>query len=87
MNKKIYLVKKDPTASKSENEWIQMSGSEFYSFIKSAAAQGRYFICLTDDIGIPLMPKRARCMKVPLRRRPKTRLIWRYLLTNSICMQ
>ena len=34
MNKKIYLVKKDPTASKSENEWIQMSGSEFYSFIK-----------------------------------------------------
>lgn len=50
MNKKIYLVKKDPTASKSENEWIQMSGSEFYSFIKSAAAQGRYFICLTDDI-------------------------------------
>jgi hypothetical protein len=50
MHQKIFLVKKDPVASKSEIEWIQMSGSEFYSFIKSAEAKGRYFICLTDDV-------------------------------------
>ena len=50
MHQKIFLVKKDPAASKSEIEWVKTSGSEFYSFIKSVEAKDRYFICLTDDV-------------------------------------
>ena len=50
MNKKVYLVKKDPTCRKEEIEWRQLSGREFYAFVRSPQGKGRYFINLNDDI-------------------------------------
>ena len=42
---KIYLVK-NTQATEAMNEWIEMNGSDFYKFIKSPEAKGRYFIKL-----------------------------------------
>ena len=50
MNQTIYLVKKNPGASSQDTEWLQLTGREFYKFIRSPEGQGRYFIRLTDDI-------------------------------------
>ena len=50
MNQTIYLVKKDPAATGSKVEWLQLTGREFYSFIHSPEGKNRYFIRLTDDI-------------------------------------
>lgn len=50
MNRKIYLVKKDPTCKKADIEWLQLSGREFFRFLRSSESQGRYFIRLRDDI-------------------------------------
>jgi hypothetical protein len=50
MANKIYLVKKDPHSKKQSVEWLQLSGSDFYAFLHTPEAKGRYFIHLTDDI-------------------------------------
>ncbi len=50
MNRKIYLVKKDPTCKKADIEWLQLSGREFYAFTRSPQGKDRFFITLKDDI-------------------------------------
>lgn len=37
-------MKKDPKCRPEDIEWIEMSGEEFYRFVTSQEAQGRYFI-------------------------------------------
>lgn len=43
----IYLVKKNPNIPNSSDNWIEMSIDEYNAFVKTPAAQGRYFA----DIG------------------------------------
>lgn len=50
MSQKIYLVKKDPTATGSSIEWRQLTREQFRTFTKSPAGKGRYFVRLADDI-------------------------------------
>lgn len=47
MYKKFY-VKSNPNAHKEDIEWIEMTGREFYKFIKSPENKGRYFIDFED---------------------------------------
>lgn len=47
MYKKFY-VKRNPNAHKDAIEWIEMTGREFYKFIKSPENKGRYFIDFED---------------------------------------
>ena len=47
-----YFRKKDPLTEGSDICWIEMSGKEFYRFVNSPEAEGRYFICFDDDIVI-----------------------------------
>lgn len=50
MSQKIYLVKKDPSATGGNIEWRQLTREQFRTFTKSPAGRGRYFVRLTDDI-------------------------------------
>lgn len=50
MRQKIYLVKKDPSATGNNIEWRQLTREQFTAFTKSPAGKGRYFVRLTDDI-------------------------------------
>jgi len=43
---KIYLVKNTQATAKDMTDWIEMNGFDFYKFIKSPEANGRYFIKL-----------------------------------------
>ena len=43
-----YFKKKDPTAQ--IPEWIEMSGQEFYCFVRSHEGRGRYFIDFDDYV-------------------------------------
>ena len=45
---KQYYIKKDPSASGSDIEWIAISGKEFYQLITSHVGKGRYFIDMED---------------------------------------
>jgi hypothetical protein len=45
--KKIYLIWKDPAANTGRREWVQLTGREFYGFVRSPEAKGRYFIRLS----------------------------------------
>ncbi len=39
-----YFRKKDPLSEGGDICWIEMTGLEFYSFVNSKEAKGRYFI-------------------------------------------
>lgn len=41
---KQYYVKRDPSASGADIEWIAINGKDFYQLITSPAGKGRYFI-------------------------------------------
>ena len=45
---KQYYIKKDPSASGPDIEWIAINGKEFYQLITSPAGKGRYFIDMDD---------------------------------------
>ena len=45
-----YFRKNDPKCGQEEIEWIEMSGKEFYRFVKSPEGQGRYFIDMGDVV-------------------------------------
>jgi len=45
---KKFYVKRNPNAHKDAIEWIEMTGREFYKFIKSPENKGRYFIDFED---------------------------------------
>lgn len=47
---KQYYIKKDPSASDSDIEWIAINGKEFYQLITSPTGKGRYFIDMDDFI-------------------------------------
>lgn len=49
--KNIYLVKENPKAEKESVKWIEMTRAEFGVFIKSKAAEGRFFARLPKDLG------------------------------------
>ena len=46
MGRKRYFIKKNPETWEAEKEWIEMNGREFYQFISSDAAKGRYYALL-----------------------------------------
>ena len=50
MAKRVYLIWKDPTAPKTDDNWIQLSGKEFQEFCKTESARQRYFIRMGDDV-------------------------------------
>ena len=39
-----YYIKRDPSASGADIEWIAINGKDFYQLITSPAGKGRYFI-------------------------------------------
>lgn len=41
---KQYYIKRDPSASGADIEWITINGKDFYQLITSPAGKGRYFI-------------------------------------------
>ena len=41
---KQYYIKKDPSTSGADIEWIAINGKDFYQLITSPAGKGRYFI-------------------------------------------
>lgn len=41
---KQYYIKKDPSTSGTDIEWVAINGKEFYQLITSPAGKGRYFI-------------------------------------------
>ena len=41
---KQYYIKRDPSASGADIEWIAINGKDFYQLITSPAGKGRYFI-------------------------------------------
>ena len=43
---KIYLVKNTLASAQDVSEWIEMNGFDFYKFVKSPEAAGRFFIKL-----------------------------------------
>lgn len=45
---KQYYIKKDPSASGPDIEWVAINGKEFYQLITSPAGKGRYFIDMDD---------------------------------------
>ena len=45
-----YFRKNDPKCGQEEIEWIEMSGKEFYRFVKSPEGHGRYFIDMDDVV-------------------------------------
>ena len=45
-----YFRKQNPTAHGSDIEWIEMSGQDFYQFVKSPQNQGRYFIDMDNIV-------------------------------------
>ena len=46
----IYLVWKDPSAPKTQDNWKELSAEEYFDFRKSPESKGRYFIRMGDDI-------------------------------------
>ena len=50
MGKTIYLVWKDPSATKTPDNWKELSAEEFFDFRKSPESEGRYFIRMGDDM-------------------------------------
>ena len=44
--KTTYLVWKDPFCNGIDPDWQELSGREFYAFVRSPEAQGRYFVRL-----------------------------------------
>ena len=45
---KQYYIKKDPSTSGADIEWIAINGKDFYQLITSPAGKGRYFIDMDD---------------------------------------
>ena len=45
---KQYYIKKDPSTSGADIEWISINGKEFYQLITSPAGKGRYFIDMDE---------------------------------------
>lgn len=50
MNKKTYLVWKNPNCNGINPEWVSMNGKEFFQFIKKAENKKRYFMCLDNRV-------------------------------------
>ena len=45
---KQYYIKKDPSVSGPDIEWLSINGKEFYQLVTSAAGRGRYFIDMDE---------------------------------------
>ena len=49
MGHRRYFIRKDAKKAGKAKEWIEMEGDEFYRFLHTKEAKGRYFIQLTND--------------------------------------
>ena len=49
MGRRRYFIRKDTKTTGRTKEWIEMDGDEFYRFLRTEDAKGRYFIQLTND--------------------------------------
>ena len=49
MGHRRYFIRKDVKKAGKVKEWIEMEGDEFYRFLRTEDAKGRYFIQLTND--------------------------------------
>ncbi|MBP3509327.1 hypothetical protein [Oscillibacter sp.] len=65
---KRYYRKKDPNCETAKTEWIEMSGSEFYRFIRTPESKGRFFIDM-DDVVLETTESEARMYKAEKNRR------------------
>ena len=65
---KRFYRKKDPNCETSKTELIEMSGSEFYQFIRTPESKGRFFIDM-DDVVLETTESEARKYKAEKSRR------------------
>ena len=49
MGRRRYFIRKDVKKAGKVKEWIEMEGDEFYRFLRTEDAKGRYFIQLAND--------------------------------------
>lgn len=49
MGHRRYFIRKDTKKAGRTKEWIEMDGDEFYRFLRTEDAKGRYFIQLAND--------------------------------------
>ena len=49
MGRRRYFIRKDAKKAGRTKEWIEMDGDEFYRFLRTEDAKGRYFIQLAND--------------------------------------
>ena len=49
MGHRRYFIRKDVKKAGKVKEWIEMEGDEFYRFLRTEDAKGRYFIQLAND--------------------------------------
>lgn len=56
---KRYFRKKEPNCRKEDVEWIEMTGQEFYRFVKKPENKNRYFIDM-DDVVLEVTDAEAR---------------------------
>ena len=49
MGRRRCFVRKGTKTTDRTKEWIEMDGDEFYRFLRTEDAKGRYFIQLTND--------------------------------------
>lgn len=59
---KRYFRKENPQCCPEETQWIEMTGKEFYQFVRSPEGQGRYFIDM-DDVVLEVTEMEARSYK------------------------
>ena len=77
MGHRRYFIRKDAKKAGKAKEWIEMEGDEFYRFLHTKEAKGRYFIQLTNDgdtdcdvihmeVSKPESRKHSMCLTVPI---------------------
>ena len=49
MGRRRYFIRKDIKTAGRSKEWIEMDGDDFYRFLRTEEAKGRYFIQLAND--------------------------------------
>ena len=59
---KRYFRKKDPCCGAAENEWIEMTGREYYRFIKAPENKGRWFIDM-GNVVLECTEEEYRCQR------------------------
>ena len=49
MGRRRFFIRKNPGKQEAVKEWIELEGAEFYRFLRTDEAKGRYFIRLGND--------------------------------------